>query len=68
MQPKQKTFSPIWNEMYEDVVAGGTVLGFKVFHDNAVGDDDFVANADLPFEDLLASGPENKSDYWVSDG
>jgi len=63
--PKQKSFSPVWNEIYEDVVAGGTVLGFKVFHDNAVGDDDFVANADLPFEDLLADGPQNKHDFWL---
>uniref|UniRef100_A0A6A7FSW4 Protein kinase C n=1 Tax=Hirondellea gigas TaxID=1518452 RepID=A0A6A7FSW4_9CRUS len=41
------------------------MLGVKVFHDNAVGDDDFVANANLPFEDLLANGPENKSDFWL---
>ena len=65
LQSKQKTFSPVWNEIYEDDVAGGVILGFKVFHDNAVGNDDFVANANLPFKDLLDLGQKNKSDLWV---
>lgn len=64
-QVKQKTFTPVWNEWFENEVVSAGHLGFKVFHDSAVGHDDFVADANLSFEDVV-TGENNQSDLWVS--
>lgn len=63
-QPKQKTFTPVWNEWFEHEVAGAVHLGLKIFHFSAVGHDDFVADATVPFEEICADN-QTHADLWV---
>lgn len=65
---KQKTFKPIWNEFFQTDVRNGQNLGLTVFHDAAIPPDDFVANCNISFDELLNSSKElgkNESDVWV---
>ena len=64
-QPRQKTFEPVWNEWFENEVAGAVHLGLKIFHDSAVGNDDFVADATVPLEEIFADN-QTHADMWVS--
>lgn len=64
-QPRQKTSSPVWDEWFEHEVVGAVQLGLKIFHDSAVGNDDFVANATVPFDEICAENKTN-ADIWVS--
>ncbi|KAK8727177.1 hypothetical protein OTU49_009731 [Cherax quadricarinatus] len=63
-QPKQKTLTPVWNEWFEHEVAGAVQLGLKIFHDSPVGNDDFVADATVPFEEICADN-QTHADIWV---
>ncbi|KAB7495040.1 Calcium-independent protein kinase C [Armadillidium nasatum] len=63
-QVKQKTFTPVWNEWFENDVVRASHLGLKVFHDSAVGNDDFVADATLPFEEIISDN-NSHSDLWI---
>ncbi|KAK3865311.1 hypothetical protein Pcinc_029081 [Petrolisthes cinctipes] len=63
-QPRQKTSSPVWDEWFEHEVVGAVQLGLKIFHDSAVGNDDFVANATVPFDEICAENKTN-ADIWV---
>ncbi|XP_027206708.1 protein kinase C [Penaeus vannamei] len=63
-QARQKTFTPIWNESFEQDVMGAVQLGLKIFHDSAVGNDDFVADASLLFEEICAEN-QTHADIWV---
>lgn len=63
-QVKQKTFTPVWNEWFENDVIGASHLGLKVFHDSAVGNDDFVADASVSLEDVIAE-KNGHFDNWV---
>lgn len=65
---KQKTFKPVWNEQFTTEVHSGQNLGLTVFHDAAIPPDDFVANCNISFDELLNSSKElgkNESDVWV---
>lgn len=65
---KQKTFKPVWNEFFTTEVHNGQNLGLTVFHDAAIPPDDFVANCNISFDELLNSAKEsgkNESDVWV---
>lgn len=66
-QPRQKTFTPVWNECFEHEVEGAAHLGLKIFHDSAVGNDDFVANATVPFDEIYSDN-KTHADMWVSLG
>ncbi|XP_076044178.1 protein kinase C isoform X2 [Oratosquilla oratoria] len=60
---RQKTFAPVWNESFESEVVGAVFLGLKVFHDSAVGNDDFVADCTIPFEELCVAN-RTHADEW----
>nr|XP_045622033.1 calcium-independent protein kinase C-like isoform X2 [Procambarus clarkii] len=63
-QPRQKTLTPVWNEWFEHEVVGAVQLGLKIFHDSPVGNDDFVADATVPFEEICADN-QTHADIWV---
>ncbi|XP_015916612.1 calcium-independent protein kinase C [Parasteatoda tepidariorum] len=65
---KQKTFKPVWNEFFMSEVHAGQILGLTVFHDAAIPPDDFVANCNISFDELLQSSKESgkyESDVWI---
>lgn len=61
---KQKTSTPVWNEWFENEVRGAVLIGLKIFHDCAVGNDDFVADATVPFEEIFHDN-QTHGDIWV---
>ncbi|CAL4188784.1 unnamed protein product, partial [Meganyctiphanes norvegica] len=61
---RQKTSSPVWNEWFENEVRGAVLIGLKIFHDCAVGNDDFVADATVPFEEIFQDN-KTHGDIWV---
>ncbi|XP_055926282.1 calcium-independent protein kinase C-like [Argiope bruennichi] len=65
---KQKTFKPVWNEFFSTDIHSGQNLGLTVFHDAAIPPDDFVANCNISFDELLNSSKESgkyESDVWI---
>ncbi|GFS64603.1 calcium-independent protein kinase C [Trichonephila inaurata madagascariensis] len=65
---KQKTFKPVWNEFFSTEIHSGQNLGLTVFHDAAIPPDDFVANCNISFDELLNSSKESgkyESDVWI---
>lgn len=62
---KPKTFDPVWNEYFVHDVQNALTLGLTVFHDAAIPPDDFVANCNISFEDLL-NRDKDAADFWVS--
>ncbi|KAG8177378.1 hypothetical protein JTE90_015932 [Oedothorax gibbosus] len=65
---RQKTFRPVWNESFTTEVHSGQTLGLTVFHDATIPPDDFVANCNVSFEELLHSAKESgkcESDVWI---
>lgn len=61
---KPKTCDPVWNEYFVHDVQGAVNLGLTVFHDAAIPPDDFVANCNIPFEDLVHRDRDS-ADFWV---
>ncbi|XP_055708422.1 protein kinase C [Phlebotomus papatasi] len=61
---KPKTFDPVWNEYFVHEVHNAKNLSLTVFHDAAIPPDDFVANCNIPFEDLTHREKEQQ-DFWV---
>lgn len=61
---KPKTFDPVWNETFSHDVHNAKILSLTVFHDAAIPPDDFVANCNIPFEDL-AHREKEQQDFWV---
>lgn len=59
---KPKTFRPVWNESFTSEIHDAKTLGLTVFHDAAIPPDDFVANCNLYFEELVA---RPHSDIWI---
>ncbi len=59
---KQRTFKPVWNEEFTSEVHNGQILNLTVYHDAAIGHDEFVSNCSVAFEDL---GGKQSSDIWV---
>ncbi|KAK2708104.1 calcium-independent protein kinase C-like [Artemia franciscana] len=59
---KNKTFSPSWNEEFSIENQSGLVLGFTIFHSTAIPPDEFVANCNVSFEDLV---DKSNSDIWI---
>ncbi|KAL4237546.1 Calcium-independent protein kinase C [Mactra antiquata] len=57
---KVKTSKPVWNEDFTAEIHNGQSFGLTVFHDAAIGPDDFVANCSLSFQDL-----KSQSDIWI---
>lgn len=62
---KPKTFDPVWNENFVHEVHNAKNLSLTVFHDAAIPPDDFVANCNIPFEDMMQRQKEQQ-DFWVS--
>uniref|UniRef100_A0A1B0D479 Uncharacterized protein n=1 Tax=Phlebotomus papatasi TaxID=29031 RepID=A0A1B0D479_PHLPP len=60
---KPKTFDPVWNEYFVHEVHNAKNLSLTVFHDAAIPPDDFVANCNIPFEDLTHREKEQQ-DFW----
>ncbi|XP_055676717.1 protein kinase C-like [Lutzomyia longipalpis] len=61
---KPKTFDPVWNENFSHEVHNAKNLSLTVFHDAAIPPDDFVANCNIPFEDMMQREKEQQ-DFWV---
>uniref|UniRef100_A0A1S4MWU8 Protein kinase C n=1 Tax=Pediculus humanus subsp. corporis TaxID=121224 RepID=A0A1S4MWU8_PEDHC len=61
---KSKTSDPVWNEHFVHNVQSAVNLGLTVFHDAAIPPDDFVANCNISFEDLLQRDRE-AGEFWV---
>ncbi|XP_058799854.1 protein kinase C [Phymastichus coffea] len=61
---KAKTFDPVWNETFTHEVQDATLLGLTVFHNAALQPDDFVANCNIPFEELIQRDDET-ADFSV---
>ena len=61
---KPKTFDPVWNESFTHEVQEAVLLGFTVFHNAPLQQDDFVANCSIPFAELIQREDET-SDFWV---
>lgn len=49
---KSKTVNPVWNEDFVTEVHNGANIGLTVFHDAAIPPDEFVANCNIPFDDI----------------
>lgn len=62
---KPKTFDPVWNEYFVHDVQNASTLCLTVFHDAAIPPDDFVANCNISFEDLM-NRDKDAADFWVS--
>lgn len=54
----------MWNETFIHEVHNAKILSLTVFHDAAIPPDDFVANCNIPFEDL-AHREKEQQDFWV---
>lgn len=61
---KPKTFDPCWNEIFIHEVTNAKNIGLTVFHDAALSQDDFIANCNIPFDDL-AQREKEQQDFWV---
>lgn len=61
---KPKTFDPCWNEFFIHEVTNAKNIGLTVFHDAALSQDDFIANCNIPFDDL-AQREKEQQDFWV---
>lgn len=59
---KQKTLKPVWNEEFTTEVRNGQNICLTVFHDAAIPPDEFVANCNIAFEDIV---DKKTSDIWV---
>ncbi|CAG0885001.1 unnamed protein product [Darwinula stevensoni] len=59
---KAKTNRPTWDESFTYEVTNGQNIGLTVFHNAALPPDEFVANCNIPFEDLIN---KEHSDIWV---
>ena len=63
---KSKTFRPSWNETLTQSVADAENLTLTVFHDASIPPDDFIANCNVSFEELLNGiKNEGRNDIWV---
>uniref|UniRef100_A0A182IIZ5 Protein kinase C n=1 Tax=Anopheles atroparvus TaxID=41427 RepID=A0A182IIZ5_ANOAO len=61
---KPRTFDPVWNESFIHEVVGANVLGMTIFHEGPITDV-FVANATMPFEELVTRNESEQPDFWV---
>lgn len=59
---KQKTLKPVWNEEFTTEVRNGQNICLTVFHDAAIPPDEFVANCNIAFEDIV---DKKTSDIWI---
>jgi len=59
---RAKTAKPSWNEDFTTEIHSGQSIGLTVFHDAAIPPDEFVANCNISFEDLV---DKPTSDIWV---
>lgn len=62
---KQRNFNPSWNEQFTIEVHNAQCLTLTVFHDAAIGNDDFVANCTITFDDIINGRQKGRSDFWV---
>uniref|UniRef100_A0A034WC28 Calcium-independent protein kinase C n=1 Tax=Bactrocera dorsalis TaxID=27457 RepID=A0A034WC28_BACDO len=62
---RPKTFDPIWNEQFIHDVTNAKNINLTVFHDAALPPDDFVANCQIPFEDIMQN-EAGVLDLWVN--
>ena len=61
-QTRPRTRAPIWNEEITARVHCAENINFTVFRRAALPPDEFVANYNVPFEDVVG---ETTSDFWV---
>ncbi|XP_017489560.1 PREDICTED: calcium-independent protein kinase C-like [Rhagoletis zephyria] len=62
---RPKTFDPVWNEQFVHDVTNAKNINLTVFHDAALPPDDFVANCQIPFEDIMQN-ETGVLDLWVN--
>jgi len=62
---KPKVFSPVWEEEFSDQVHNGVNLAFRIFHDASVGGDDFVADAQLTFKQIIEKNQSGYKEFWL---
>jgi novel protein kinase C epsilon type len=65
-QTKSKTFRPQWNETLTRSVSEVENLTLTVFHDASIPPDDFIANCNLSFDEILTGiRNEGRNDIWI---
>lgn len=63
---RTKTFRPQWNETITKTVADAENLTLTVFHDASIPPDDFIANCNVTFDELLTGiRNEGRNDIWI---
>nr|CAB3265162.1 protein kinase C-like 1B [Phallusia mammillata] len=63
---KAKTLAPVWNEEFKDDVEHARALSFRVFHDASVGEDHFVADAQIHLDKITEENKQNGyKDVWL---
>ncbi|XP_053330856.1 protein kinase C eta type [Spea bombifrons] len=63
---KHKTNKPTYNEEFGVTVSDGSKVELAVFHETSIGYDNFVANCNLSFHELLRScGPSDCFEGWI---
>jgi len=61
-QTRPRTREPVWNEEITARVHCAENINFTVFRKAVLPSDEFVANYNVPFEDVVG---ETTSDFWV---
>eukprot|EP00794_Sanderia_malayensis_P020248 gene20248-22231_t len=59
---KSRTFSPFWNEEFTATLHNARNLNMTVFHNAVVGPDLFVANINVPLQEIIEEG---QPDLWI---
>lgn len=62
---KPKSLSPVWEEEFSDQVHNGVNMAFRIFHDASVGEDDFVADAQLSFKQIIEKEQSGYKEFWL---
>lgn len=62
----QKTYDPSWDETFIHETKNAKNIGFAVFHDAALTQDDFVANCAITFEEVMQRPEKQGESFWVS--
>ncbi len=59
---KKDTFSPKWDEIFSHNLVNAHVMSLTLFHSALLGEDPFVANSSIHFQDIL---DEKQQDLWI---
>src|SRR5699024_12520223 len=59
---KERTFNPIWNEVFSICLLDAKSLQLTVFNDSLITDDDFLANCSISFDEFKLQAGNNEFD------